>query len=153
MAQRVPPQRVAAMVPSAATVTLQRVTMNVTDAPLVAVIRDIAHQAGLVAAYDEAIMPHDARVTIHLKNVSVEVAFQEALRGTGLVAFVRPPGGVVVTRDNGVSIVVTDVITGVVTDARTKRPIGGAIVLVDNQRPGVESNERGTFHLSNVPAG
>ncbi|HVX41427.1 MAG TPA: TonB-dependent receptor [Gemmatimonadaceae bacterium] len=47
----------------------------------------------------------------------------------------------------------TGTISGVVTEARTSRPLGGAQAFIPNSRQGAQANDVGAFTIRNVPAG
>jgi TonB-dependent SusC/RagA subfamily outer membrane receptor len=144
-------QRVAATTPDAPIVRApQRVTVSFDNALVRTVLSAIVQQAGLKLMYDEAILPPDARVTLHVKDMPVGDALQQALHGTGLTAQLQVTGNVVIMRGSEASV--TGGVSGVVTDAATKKPLAGAAVVVDSGKP-VRTRDNGTFLLANVPVG
>lgn len=128
-----------------------RVTIDVDGAPLLAVVSLVARQAGLRPAYNESILPSGVRVTLHVRDLAVEDAFQQVLSGTGLVAQIRPVGTVVIARA-GDEEAQRGGITVIVTDAATKQPISRATVTVDSGRPS-KTQDNGTLVISGISAG
>lgn len=128
----------------------QRVTINVDNAPLDEVVHTIASQAGLIPVIDDGLVPSGARVTLHVRDMTAEEAFQRALRGTGLIAELRAERQVIIVRGQLASV--TGGVSGVVTDAATKKPLAGAAVVVDSGKA-VRTRENGTFVVTGISAG
>jgi len=127
------------------------VTVNADDAPVEMVLRTIAKQAGLRLVFGEQVTAQTKRVTLHVHDITADEAFSKALMGTGLKARIAM-GSVIFSETDGVSA--TDgVITGSVVDAKTKRPIVGARVTLDERKQGVTTAEKGTFQITGVAAG
>jgi len=135
--------------PSAAVATL--VTVNVVDAPLDDVLKNIARQSELHPFFDDTVYTLKKRVSLHLQHVPVGEAFALVLAGTGLKAEISA-GDVAFTydagrgrRDGGV--------TGTVVDAKTKVPLRGVTVTVDDAKKGVTTGTDGTFRLARLSLG
>ncbi len=129
-----------------------RVTVHADNAPLVTILTAIARQAGLTPLFDEAIIPSVPRVTLHLRDVRVTEAFQQALRGTGLVANVHDKGDVVIA-PAGRLAAMSGIIMGQVIDAKTKRPLHGAKIGLDGNDRLAETGDDGRYVLANVGVG
>jgi len=131
---------------------MQRVTVDVENAPLAAVLSAIAQQAGLTPVYDATLIGPSTRVTLHVRRITASDAFQQVLRGTGLVAqiYARNQVGFVRSTDAAES---DGSITGTVTDAKTKSPLKGATVLLDDATRGVQTDAEGVFRFPAVSAG
>jgi len=131
----------------------QAVTLDVEQATLVSVIRAIAHKAGLVPVYDDAIIPAQVRITLHLKNVPASAAFQAALKGTGLVAQVQGVGSVAIVQEGSANVALGS-IGGVVRDAATQRPLRGASVSLDDSTKKVaRTDDDGRYRFLGIVAG
>jgi len=130
---------------------LAAVTVDVVNAPLSQVLQSIVRQAKLRATWDEKVLDSGARVTVHLREVSASEAFTRVLSGTGMRAKVSR-GDVVILRE-GADAVANGVITGSVIDAKTKRPLRGATITLDNTKIGTTSGDDGKFRISNVSVG
>jgi outer membrane receptor protein involved in Fe transport len=130
----------------------QRVTVNVDGAPLDAVLRAIAQQAGLTPVFDDALVTPATRVTLHVREISAEEAFEQALHGTGLQALVRAKGQVVIVRGTK-RAVQTGTIEGRVTVAASKQAVRRAKVQLDASDRVVETNDEGRYRIPNVSAG
>jgi len=128
------------------------VTVNVDHGSLEHVLTQIAREAGLTPFYSTVITNSTKNVSLHVKNVLVADAFEQALRGTGLKALIGTRR-VVFTLDDDATATVQGVITGQVIDGTSKRPLSGATVLLDDGKIGVLADKNGTFRLSNVSAG
>jgi TonB-dependent SusC/RagA subfamily outer membrane receptor len=130
----------------------QRVTVNVENMPLLTVLQTIAQQAGLVPMYDATLIPSQRRVSLHVREISASDAFEQALRGTGLVAQIHAKGQVVIMRGTFEQAVAGDV-TGLVRDSATKQPITGVTVALSGTRYAARTGADGRFRLAGVPAG
>jgi outer membrane receptor protein involved in Fe transport len=139
-------QRIATTVPASARAAI-RVTVSLENAPIGAALSAIARQAGLSAAFDDALLPA-RRVTLHVRNVSVSDAFRHALAGTGLAARIGSEGDVVIVRGE----IVAGSIGGTIVDAQTRRPLRAVKIVLDGITR-AETSERGTYRIEGVPAG
>jgi len=128
------------------------VSVDVNAAMLGSVIHTIARQAGLVPAYDETVLPIERRVTLHLKNVSAEAAFEAALQGTGLVAQVQATGAVTIMRGTVARKLAGD-LAGRVTASKTTRGLRGVNVVIDDSLKSVRTDDDGRYHFSGIAAG
>jgi outer membrane receptor protein involved in Fe transport len=128
-----------------------QITLTVERAPLDAVLREVARQAGLRLSYTKDIFPTGARVTARLRHSIPADAFAVILRGTGVEAVISPLGVVVLTPAE--ALVIQGIITGTVRDARTRRPVSGATVTVEGTRYATQTTDAGTFRMTDVPLG
>lgn len=112
----------------------------------------IAREAGLSPVYGDAVSGATSRVSVHVHRAPVTVAFEQALRGTGLTTVILSNGYVKIV-DQSTVAQETGSIHGTVTDASTKRPLAGATILLDSARTGVLSKSDGTFLIPTVTAG
>jgi len=129
----------------------QLVTINVDDTPLPEVLQTIARQARLIATYNERIVSPQTRVSVHLRHVSATTAFEAVLRGTDLVAQIRDNGKVLIVP--GSAAVAGGIIAGIVTDARTGKPLKGCLVVLDGAKAGVTTGEDGHYRIASVAQG
>jgi len=144
-------QTVAAGIPESR-VHVTAVTVDVDAANLEHVLRLIAHQAGLEFVSSEQISALPTRVTMHVKGVAASDAFAQALTGTGLKATIKG-GLVVVVDDDARAATHGGEIVGAVTDGKSKQPLRGAMVFLDEAKKGVSTDRDGRFRLVNVAAG
>jgi len=128
------------------------VTVDATDAPLADVLELVAHQAGLRPSWNETAVHGAARVTVHLHNEPVDLAFAKVLAGTGMQARIVAKRVEIVAERAG-TVVANGRVTGTVVDAKTKQPLRGALVSLDKSTKGVTTTGNGMFVISNVPAG
>jgi TonB-dependent SusC/RagA subfamily outer membrane receptor len=127
----------------------RRVTVDIDQTPLVDAVRAIARQADLMLFCDATLFPAEARVTLHVRQMSVAEAFRLVLRGTGLVSKIGETGNVSIVRDS----VVTGTIAGMVSDAATKRPVYKATVSVSGTKWVAQTSDDGAFRVTGVSPG
>lgn len=127
------------------------VSIDATNAPLEAVLRQIARQVGLTAVYDEQVSKAVDRVTLHIKNVPAGDAFAMALIKTGLKASIL--GDNVVFEKSGAREAIQGGITGTVVDAKTKSPLAGVTLVLDGSTKGAVSANDGRFRFDNIAPG
>lgn len=150
-ARRAQAQQVAATTSEARALGTQRVTVDVDDVPLVTALQTIARQAGLSPVYKESILPSRLRVTVHVRQVPVRDAFGIALRGTGLIADIQSTGDVAFIR--GGLVTADSVVTGRVIDGRTRQPVRGATVTLDETAQATRTDHDGTYRFVGVGPG
>jgi outer membrane receptor protein involved in Fe transport len=133
------------------------VTITLDQVPLKKAIDALAAKAAVRVQYRAQLVDQKgAMVTLRAVDLPLGTAFEHALSGTGL--------GVVALARDFVTIVaipsaetgdsrVSGIITGIVIDARTKQPLLGVTVRVDDATRGVTTGEDGRFRLANVAAG
>jgi len=127
------------------------VSIDVVNAPLASVLKLIARQAGLQVSYDEEVVGAAPHVTVRVQSVAADVAFSKVLSGTGMQAVLTDGRADIVRR--GSALETKGIIVGRVTDARTKQPVRGVTVLVDEAKKGVVTNDAGEFRIAGVEAG
>jgi len=144
-------QAVAAATPAP---SLARITVDAVDAPLIGVLQTIVRQAHLQVSFGKKIYEWTERVTMHVHDVPVDEAFARALAQTGLRAEVSS-GFVdfIAVGANGAGEPVRGGIAGTVLDAKTKRPIPGAKITLDDAGTRVTSDNAGGFRIANASAG
>jgi outer membrane receptor protein involved in Fe transport len=130
----------------------QRVTLRVHQAPLTDVVYSIARQAGLAMMLEDGLIAPSARVSVQLRETRADAAFEQVLRGTGLVALIQTEGNVVIVRAQAASVA-SGTIVGTVVHAATKQPLVGASVLLDGALSGVKTMEDGKFRIPGLAAG
>jgi len=128
------------------------VTLDVTNVPLGGVLADIARQAELRPIFVKDSVLAARRITMHVRNVAAHDAFATALAGTGVAAVISA-GHVVFVAQAGMMELDVGEIRGVVTDARTKQPLRGVVVVLDDAKHGVTTDDAGAFRMSGVTAG
>jgi len=127
------------------------VTIDVVRAPLADVLRAIARQSGLRTSWNDKNIDAAPRVSLHVHDVPVDVAFTTALMGTGLRAVMTADR--VNFIDDGAEASMDGRITGRVIDAKTKMPLQGVMISLDDRTDGITSGPDGTFQMSHVVAG
>jgi len=122
------------------------VTVRVVNAPLSDVLTMIARQAGLRTFWNDRVFDTESRITLDMRNVSVEEAFTKALAGTGLKADI---GGthVEIVRDPSIPLASNGTIAGTVTDSATRKPLRGAKITIDGTDR-ASTGEDGTYRVT-----
>ena len=128
------------------------VSVSVTNAPLVDVIRGIVQQAGLSLAIDQGLPGLDRRVSLQLTNVSAAAALVRALRDSSLQAMVSSTGQVVIV-PRPQRRAASPELRGVVLEIGSTEPVGGARVELAGTSFVAVSREDGAFSFGRVPAG
>lgn len=123
-------------------------TVDVANVPLDGVLESIGRQAGLRLVFGKTVYGLEKRVSLHVRDVVAEEAFSKALTGTGVVATITS-GSVVFRKADAVQ----GIVTGKVIDEKTKQPLKGVAVTVDDMGKGVTTNEDGVFRLDHVATG
>jgi len=94
-------------------------------------------------------------LTLHLSNVPLGTALEQALNGTHLRVLVLPGPhiAVVASGDDESRVVETGIITGQVTNAKTKVAVRNARVVLDDDSAGVRTDEHGAYRFAGVAPG
>lgn len=136
-----------------ATVATRRITLSLNGVSVEQAIRAMAQQAQLDVTYVKRVIPARNIESLQLANATVESAFAQVLRGTGLIAHVFANGQVDIvpvmaggSRENGM-------IVGRISDSKTDKGISGATISVKGDARSVITGEDGTYKLSGVSAG
>jgi len=140
-----------AMVSPAESAPQSRVTVDVDNATLSSVVQTIARQARLDLVAANHLFDHASVVSLHVHDVPVAEAFSKALNGTGLRAEISP--GNVVLLPNATAQSADGSVTGTVRDAKTKEPVRGVTIVLDDAKSGVVTDDKGVFHLTGVSNG
>lgn len=132
---------------------VKQITVAFDNTILIDAIRTITRQSGQKVVFAPSMLPLK-RVTYRGTNVSVESALAAVLGGTGLRLVTDPSGALLVLKDGGTTKgSAQGTVTGKVTDAATKQPVVGASVQIEGVNRATQTNEYGTFKLSDVPTG
>jgi len=145
-------QPVATNVAPQASALSGRVTINVDTVPLRMVLESIAQQASLSPGYSPDLPALNAKVSLHVQRVPAVEAFEMVLRGTEVSATIQSTGYVIFTRRGGEGAE-SGGISGLVTDGKTRRPIAGADVLLDDSVKSVHTDEAGRYRLVGISSG
>jgi len=132
------------------------VTVSFDHVPLAEAIDAVVAKTGVLLSYQHEVVANTHRVvTLHVTKARLEDVFAALLQGTPLRVAVFPGAqlSIVTTGDARAATVNNGVVTGRVTDAQTKQPLHGAMVLLDSAKKGIMTNGDGTFSLANIPAG
>jgi len=130
------------------TITLNNVTLKAAIKALAECAHaDIQFRAEWITAVERA-------VTLHAAQMPLGVALEQVLRGTGFQADALSSGMINITAV-GVDPVVASAgqIVGTVVDTKTKKPVRGALVVLDEAKTGVTTSDTGTFRMTGIPAG
>jgi outer membrane receptor protein involved in Fe transport len=129
------------------------VNVQVDRVSLGSAIKAIGTSAGITIGYrSDEISHYPAPVTLHVVGVPLRAALDQLLKATALRVVAVADGSIAVRRMTD-DPMFEGVIVGTVTDARTKRPLAGATVLLDGATRGMTTDARGQFRLPNVTSG
>lgn len=111
-----------------------------------------ARNAGVAVQYQAQIVEGVTKsVTIHAVKVPLGKVLDQVLAGTGLRAIPASDGVTIapINRENAVQ----GIVSGVVTDAATKRPIVGVVITLTGTSYTVRTDDDGKFRFAGIPAG
>ena len=128
------------------------VTLDMDDVTPMAALQAIATSAGLHLMVQDDLLPR-RHVSVHVRNSDVLTAAQKVLTGKALVARITESGLLLITSSSNIAAAATPgAVTGVVTDAATKRPISSATVLLD-ARASRTTGDDGSYRFGDVEPG
>jgi len=143
-------QAVAMSVPSEIRAKGALVSLDVENVGLERVLRLISEQAGLKLVVSGKVLPSSKPTTVHLHEVGANEAYAEALVGTRLKATIVSNMAVLSEADANIA---RGIVVGTVVNEKTKQPIRGAAVTLDESKHGVTTDEHGAFRFANVAPG
>jgi TonB-linked SusC/RagA family outer membrane protein len=135
------------------------ISLHVKEVPLERALRAVAEQANLSLVFDGTAVAPGRKVTCNIDSVSIADAFREVLRDTGLEAVVWRNRQVVIqkVRDGkharAKEPTLEAVVSGIVIDSASQRPVNGATVVLDKMQRGATTGEDGRFSINGVTAG
>jgi len=105
---------------------------------------------------DQSVNASHTVVSLHATRMSLGTALAHVLQGTGL-GIVMATSEVIslepVSDPSSAPAALDGRVTGLVRDAQTKQPLRGVVVLLDDAKHGVTTDDAGAFQLSGVHAG
>ncbi|HJR62568.1 MAG TPA: carboxypeptidase-like regulatory domain-containing protein, partial [Gemmatimonadaceae bacterium] len=133
------------------------VTLELRDVPIRAALQEITRQAGVQLYYSQYVVPLDRRVTVSVRDASVDEALAAVLRGTQVRVRRTNEGQVLLVRAESArpdrARREQGSVRGRVTDAGTGVPVVGATVEVENTPLTATTGEDGSYRLARVPDG
>jgi hypothetical protein len=132
----------------------QNITLELKDAPLERVFREIQKQSGFGFLYTKKMLQDIPRVDIHVVNKPLNEVLKECFRGQSLDYSIQN-NTIVITRKPAAAINATEkvlviTVTGKVTDEKGN-PISSVSVVVPGTPLGDMTNEMGIYSIANVP--
>jgi len=137
---------------SSAAILQRRGSVDLTDVPVSAALRDIASQARLDLSYNKLVLPVGRRVSLHAREITAVGALTEVLLNSGLDVAVSRTGQLALVRRVAASVD-TGAVVGVVTDKRTGGVIAGATIIAEGSSQAATSRGDGRFRLTGLPTG
>ncbi len=133
------------------------ISLDVKDVHLSELIQKIADQAGLQLSWSGKVVL-DRKVSLTLKNVDVQEALGQALRGSGAKASISSNGKMIVIvpeKQDSISrqSQATGTVRGRVIDSASKNGVPGVAVSVLGTRAAAVTKSDGTFSIPQVPLG
>ncbi len=115
-------------------------------------IKEVAHKGNISITYQTDIVPNK-KVSINLKDISIQDALNAILKETELYAEFLPSGAITIKlKKQGFLNVPVNIVTGLVTDAETGNPMPGVNVIVKNSSTGTNTDINGKYEIT-VPEG
>ncbi|MBG6235268.1 TonB-linked SusC/RagA family outer membrane protein [Pedobacter sp. CAN_A7] len=125
----------------------QRINLNEKNASLSSVIKSIEKQSGYHFFYDNKLVKPAGKVTISLKNVTLEQALSRILKGKSLSFSIVDHTVVLKHHEESFSRITNDRVTGKVTDEQGM-PIPGVSVKIKNSTGGAVTDNDGKFQIT-----
>lgn len=133
----------------------QTITISVKDAPAKQVFRQIHKQTGLNILVKESLLDDIGRVTLDVRNASVEEVLNLCLKGK-LLDYTIDGGAIVIVQKQPVNLQTeTDLlpppldVSGIVKDEKNA-PVAGASVAIKGTNKGTTTDANGYFELKNL---
>ena len=145
-------------VTAVAAVTGTTITLDVKDAPIEQVLKEIERQAGCSFSFKGDLPKDFPAITLSCSGKPVDAVLSGIFDDTGLTYKIISPKSIVITGRNDVSNQqkqekeATKTISGTVTD-EFDEPVAGASVIVKGSSTGVSTDINGRYTLDNVPEG
>jgi len=132
----------------------RRITLDVTNIPLQVVLKAVASQGKVLISYREALLDDAGHVvTLKVTQQPLGKVLEQLLAGTDLQFVVTGRGLIALKPMPAGTEALMGIVTGVVTNAKTKQPIVGVSVALDDSVIVVRTQESGRYRLTNVRAG
>src|SRR2546429_4274822 len=125
------------------------ISLQLEGASLDEALQTVAHQAELPITYNDAILPRDRKVWLTATEIRTDEALEEILRDSGLQLLPLASGQVVVVRARAQG----GTVTGLVTDAKSAKPIPSVSVFLERTRWRATTGDDGRYRLEDVTAG
>ena len=128
--------------------SLAQISLNKNNASLREALNDIRKQSGYSLLADADMLRLGNPVTLHLKNVSISQALDEALAGQPFSYKINKRTIVIYVKDKAVELVERQLtkITGMVLD-ETDKPVIGAIIRIKGTTKGTSTDVNGMFSI------
>ncbi len=122
------------------------ISLELHDAILTDVLKQVAEHYSLWLWYSEAIVPTQKKVTVRLQNATLQEAMDAVLKGTDL-AYSISNGNKLVLKVKRRKDQETGTIIGIVLDKKTKQPIPSANVVVMGTQLGGTTDVDGNYKI------
>lgn len=134
---------------TSATIFAQNITITEKNVPLKTVLKKIKNQTGYGFFYNKNLIETYSKVSIAIKNGTIEQALEQCLKNSPLTYDINDKIVVIKRREISSSkLVFADtIITGKVSDIKTKLPISGVSILIKGKKTATFTNTDGTFKI------
>jgi len=130
------------------------VTVELDHVSLKRAVAVIAAQANVKIAYRvEMLDASPEMVSVHAKKVPLGQVLDQVLDGRAMQVVVTGDGILALEPKANVAVMVRAVIgiTGTVKNSKTKQPVAGATIVLDDAKQGVQTNDAGVYRLPATP--
>jgi len=134
----------------------RQVTVDLNGVSVKRALDALAKTSGVPLQYRaQTVDAYKTLVTVHLTGVSLRVALDHVLRGTRLTVLADRAGHLMIVDNDAdaTAAATSGEISGRVVDARTKQPLHGASVLLDDSVRHSRTDEDGRFSFTDVATG
>ncbi len=130
----------------------RRASIKITKMDYSDALKKVAKTYNLGLAVDSHLIP-DGKVTIDLKNVTIQEALDAIMKNTNVQALISPDGENIILRKKGESSNEKYSISGKVISDDFKDPLPGVTVAITGATTGTVTDSEGKFSLENIPSG
>lgn len=125
----------------------QRINLNEKNAAFSTILKSIEKQSDYRFFYDNKLINPQIRITVSLKNVSLEQALEQILEGKSLVYTIVDQTVILKHADPKVSVLAFDRVSGRVVDEKNL-PLPGVSVKIKDNSGGAVTNTDGRFQIA-----
>ncbi len=133
----------------------KKVTINMENANIVEVLKEIQKQTGLNYLLNHEEIPEGIKVTVKATNENVDVVLKQCFKNTNLSYKIVNDVIIITPKEQVQKSSFTQVIRGKIVDAESQTPLAFATIAIITTNPllGTVTDEEGDFRIEEVPIG
>ncbi|MGN0190071.1 MAG: secretin and TonB N-terminal domain-containing protein, partial [Candidatus Cryptobacteroides sp.] len=124
-----------------------RLTINVTDVPVAAVIDQIEQQSGYYFIYSKNVIDENRTVSLKVKDASLKEVLNSLFAETGIAWKIEKKQIVLSRKTESASVPVSRIVSGRVLEDSNGLPMQGVTVMIEGTTTGTSTDGDGRFSL------